>query len=108
MGSQAMKLLVLLSGERVPGSRPCGREWTPQAGQHYPRVSKRGPRQGNETVFSVLGASPCLWSVQVCMLAPVTCAVSLVTPTLGGFSHTVSWPGLWGGLGWAVFIWAGT
>lgn len=108
MGSQAMKLLVLLSGERVPGSRPCGREWTPQAGQRYPRVSKRGPRQGNETVFSVLGASPCLWSVQVCMLAPVTCAVSLVTPTLGGFSHTVSWPGLWGGLGWAVFIWAGT
>lgn len=33
--------------------------------------------------------------------------LSLVTATLGGFSHAVSWPGLWGGLSWAVFTWAG-
>lgn len=86
---------------------PVGGNGPSQAGERYPRVSKRGPRQGNETVLSVLGASPCLWSAEVCVLAPVTRAVSLVTPTLG-FSHTVSWPGLWGGLGWAVFTWAGT
>ena len=44
-------------------------------------MSKRGPRQGNETVLSVLGAPPCLWSVQVCMRVPVT-------PAESGHRHT--------------------
>lgn len=71
----------------LAGSRPCGQEWPLQAGHQcwwecrYPRVSKRGPRQGNETVLSVLGAPPCLWSVQVCMRVPVT-------PAESGHRHT--------------------